>query len=100
DVSRFEVLERLRPTSEQLTGGYQRFAQTPSGVSPLSPPGMQGGNYLAAGIEQDVKGAPTASGATHAAMNTKRFRKLAPLQERSDLFERQGPPDAPIALVS
>jgi 2-oxoglutarate/2-oxoacid ferredoxin oxidoreductase subunit alpha len=100
DVSRFEVLERLRPTSEQLTGGYQRFAETPSGVSPLSHPGMQGGNYLAAGIEHDVKGAPTASGATHAAMNTKRFRKLAPLQERSDLFERQGPPDAPIALVS
>src|SRR4029453_10471087 len=65
-----------------------------------SHPGMQGGNYLAAGIEHDVKGAPTASGATHAAMNTKRFRKLAPLKERSHLSEPQGPPDAPIALVS
>jgi 2-oxoglutarate ferredoxin oxidoreductase subunit alpha len=61
---------------------------------------MEGGNYLAAGIEHDVKGAPTASGAIHASMNEKRFRKLAPLQERSDLFERLGPPDAPLALVS
>jgi len=100
DVSRFEVVERVRPTPEQLAGGYQRFAATPSGVSPLTHPGMEGGNYLAAGIEHDLKGAPTASGAIHAAMNEKRFRKLAPLQERSDLFEGLGPPDAPLALVS
>jgi 2-oxoglutarate ferredoxin oxidoreductase subunit alpha len=36
----------------------------------------------------------------HAAMNAKRFRKLDPLQTRTDLFERQGDPDAPLALVS
>lgn len=100
DVSRFEVLERLRPTAEQLAQGYQRFADAPSGVSPLSHPGMKGGNYLAAGIEHDARGAPTASGAVHAAMNAKRFRKLDPLQTRTDLFERQGPPDASLALVS
>jgi len=100
DVSRFELVERLRPTPEQLAEGYQRFADTPSGVSPLSHPGMAGGNYLAAGIEHDARGAPTASGAIHAAMNAKRFRKLAPLQERSDLFETQGPADAPLALIS
>ena len=33
-------------------------------------------------------------------MNEKRFRKLAPLQERRDLFEISGPADAPLALVS
>jgi 2-oxoglutarate ferredoxin oxidoreductase subunit alpha len=100
DVSRLEVLERVRPTPEQLAKGYQRFLDTPSGVSPLSHPGMQGGNYLAAGIEHDSKGAPTASGAVHAAMNAKRFRKLEPLQHRADLFQREGPPDASLALVS
>jgi len=100
DVSRFELVERLRPTPEQLAGGYQRFSATSSGISPISHPGMEGGNYLAAGIEHDVNGAPTASGAIHAAMNEKRFQKLAPLQERTDLFERLGPPDAPLALVS
>jgi len=100
DVSRFEVLHRLVPTPEQLAEGYQRFAETPSGVSPLSHPGMPGGNYLAAGIEHDVRGAPTASGAVHASMNAKRFRKLGALQERADLFEREGPRDAPLGLVS
>ncbi len=69
-------------------------------MSPLSHPGMKGGNYLAAGIEHDAKGAPTASGVVHAAMNAKRFRKLDPLQSRGDLFERQGDTDAPLALVS
>ncbi|MGZ3446485.1 MAG: 2-oxoacid:acceptor oxidoreductase subunit alpha [Myxococcaceae bacterium] len=100
DVSGFEILERLRPTEEQLAQGYQRFADMPTGVSPISHPGMKGGNYLAAGIEHDRKGAPTASGAVHAAMNAKRFRKLDPLQDRADLFEHQGPRDAPLALVS
>jgi 2-oxoglutarate ferredoxin oxidoreductase subunit alpha len=100
DVSRFEIVERLRPTEEQLAQGYQRFADMPTGVSPISHPGMKGGNYLAAGIEHDRKGAPTASGAMHAAMNAKRFRKLDPLQDRADLFEHEGPRDAPLALVS
>ncbi len=31
DVSRFEILERLRPTEEQLAQGYQRFADCPPG---------------------------------------------------------------------
>jgi len=100
DVSRFELVERLRPTEEQLAQGYERFADTPTGVSPISHPGMKGGNYLAAGIEHDRKGAPTASGSVHAAMNAKRFRKLDPLQDRADLFQHEGPQDAPLALVS
>jgi 2-oxoglutarate ferredoxin oxidoreductase subunit alpha len=33
-------------------------------------------------------------------MNEKRFRKLAPLRERADLFEIQGAANAPLALVS
>jgi 2-oxoglutarate ferredoxin oxidoreductase subunit alpha len=32
-------------------------------------------------------------------MNDKRFRKLAPLQQRRDLFHIDGDPDAPFALV-
>jgi len=100
DLGQIAVLERLRPTTEQLQDGYQRFADTPSGVSPISHPGMKGGNYLAAGIEHDRRGAPTASGAVHAAMNVKRFRKLDPLQGRTDLFQQLGDRDAPLALVS
>jgi len=100
DTSRFEILERLQPSSAELEAGYSRFRFTESGISPISHPGMKGGNYLGAGIEHNEKGDPTASGAMHAKMTDKRFRKFDPLREREDLFRIEGDPDAPLALVS
>jgi 2-oxoglutarate ferredoxin oxidoreductase subunit alpha len=99
DTSAFRLAERRRPSPPELDK-YQRFAITDSGISPLSEPGMPGGNYLASGIEHNESGAPTASGAVHARMNEKRTRKLAPLTMRRDLFDIYGPADAPIAMVS
>jgi 2-oxoglutarate ferredoxin oxidoreductase subunit alpha len=61
---------------------------------------LAGGNYLAAGIEHNELGRPTASGEMHARMNEKRFRKFSPLRNRRDLFVIEGDPDAPIGLVS
>jgi 2-oxoglutarate ferredoxin oxidoreductase subunit alpha len=61
---------------------------------------MAGGNYLAAGIEHNELGRPTASGELHARMNEKRFRKFNPLKNRRDLFVVEGDPNAPIGLVS
>jgi 2-oxoglutarate ferredoxin oxidoreductase subunit alpha len=61
---------------------------------------MARGNYLGAGIEHTEQGHPTASGKVHAAMNDKRFRKLAPLKHRRDLFQIEGDPEAPLALVA
>ena len=77
-----------------------RFRLTESGVSPISHPGMKGGNYLASGIEHTETGAPTASGSVHAKMNEKRLHKLAPLKSRDDLFLTYGPASAPLALVA
>jgi 2-oxoglutarate ferredoxin oxidoreductase subunit alpha len=99
DLSRFPVVERLRPTEIELRD-YKRFRVTDSGMSPLSQPGMAGGSYLASGIEHNEVGAPTASGEVHARMNEKRLRKLEPLKERRDLFRTEGDPAAPLALVS
>jgi 2-oxoglutarate ferredoxin oxidoreductase subunit alpha len=99
DTSGFVVEERLQPTAEQLVD-YTRFKLTPSGVSPISHPGVLGGTYLAAGIEHTEKGDPTASGAMHTAMNEKRFRKLAPLKDDPRFFEVFGDQDAPVGLVS
>jgi len=69
-------------------------------VSPISHPGMKGGNYLASGIEHTESGAPTATGSIHAKMNEKRMRKLMPLKSRKDLFVHKGSASAPLALVS
>jgi 2-oxoglutarate ferredoxin oxidoreductase subunit alpha len=99
DTSALPVVERRRPSPPELEN-YHRFAVTDSGISPLSEPGMCGGNYLASGIEHNEAGSPTASGAVHARMNDKRIRKLEPLTRRRDLFDLYGRADAPIGMIS
>jgi 2-oxoglutarate ferredoxin oxidoreductase subunit alpha len=99
DTSAFTIVNRKRPAAEDLVD-YARFKLTADGISPLSHPGMKGGNYLCAGIEHNERGEPTSSGALHTKMNEKRFRKLAPLTARDDLFETHGDVGAPVGLIS
>jgi 2-oxoglutarate ferredoxin oxidoreductase subunit alpha len=99
DTSRFAVENRQVPGEGELEP-YVRFRITESGVSPISHPGLPGGNYLASGIEHTETGAPTANGEIHARMNEKRLRKLQPLKARRDLFLVEGPRDAQIGLVA
>ena len=99
DTSQVRVVERRRPRADELEH-YARFRMTDGGVSPISHPGMPGGTYLAAGIEHNEHGDPTASGLVHARMNEKRIRKLDPLRTRADLFHVEGDDAAPLALVS
>ncbi len=99
DTSAFTIEHRRVPTAAELER-YDRFQMTESGISPISHPGMLGGNYLAAGIEHNEHGDPTVSGQVHARMNEKRFKKLDPLKQRRDLFLIEGDPDAPLAMIA
>lgn len=99
DVGSMQRVDRRRPTPAELKD-YVRFRITESGISPISRPGMAGGNYLASGIEHNEYGAPTASGEVHARMNDKRLKKLNPLKTRYDLFVQDGDADAPLGLIS
>jgi 2-oxoglutarate ferredoxin oxidoreductase subunit alpha len=99
DTSGIKLVERLRPTAAELEN-YTRFRFTESGISPISHPGMKGGNYLAAGIEHNELGEPTANGEMHARMNDKRLKKMDPLRERRDLFLLEGDADATLGLIS
>jgi 2-oxoglutarate ferredoxin oxidoreductase subunit alpha len=99
DASKIQLVERRRPAEKELEQ-YVRFRPTESGISPISHPGMKGGNYLASGIEHNEKGSPTANGEIHARMNEKRLRKFLPLKARRDLFLREGSPDAPLGVIS
>jgi 2-oxoglutarate ferredoxin oxidoreductase subunit alpha len=94
-----KIEERRKPTAAELEH-YVRYKITESGISPISHPGMKGGNYLASGIEHTESGAPTATGSIHAKMNEKRLSKLTPLKRRKDLFVSKGPVDAPLGLIS
>jgi 2-oxoglutarate ferredoxin oxidoreductase subunit alpha len=99
DPGRFTIVDRRRPSPRELEA-YVRYALTESGISPISEPGMPGGNYLAAGIEHNEHGAPTANGVMHAKMNEKRIRKLDPLMQWRGAVTIAGDPDAPIGLVA
>lgn len=99
DTAGLRIVDRLAPSAADLEH-YTRFQLTESGISPISHPGMRGGNYLAAGIEHDQHGAPTASGETHTRMNDKRLNKFNSLKERRDLFVVEGDPDAQIGVIS
>ena len=99
DPAQFTLVERRQPTSEELEN-YRRFAFTDTGISPISHPGMPGGNYLAAGIEHTESGAPTASGELHARMNEKRLHKFDPLKQRRDLFVLEGDPGATVGVIA
>jgi len=99
DTGRFEVVDRREPSAAEMQD-YVRFRITETGVSPISKPGMPGGNYLASGIEHNERGAPTAGGGMHAKMNEKRIRKLDPLKSRRDLFILEGDADAPFGLLA
>jgi len=91
--------ERRRPSAAELEH-YDRFRITSDGISPLSFPGLAGGAYQGAGIEHNEHGSPTASGAVHARMTEKRFRKFEPLRTADDLIRIEGDLRAELALIS
>jgi 2-oxoglutarate ferredoxin oxidoreductase subunit alpha len=72
--------------------GYQRYALTESGVSPMAIPGTAGATYTADGLEHNERGTPSSQAADHAAQMDKRARKLARLDpgERWASVEGEG----------
>lgn len=55
---------------------YQRYAVTESGISPMSIPGIDGGQYTADGLEHSPSGLPSSQTEHHAEQMDKRLRKL------------------------
>jgi 2-oxoglutarate ferredoxin oxidoreductase subunit alpha len=58
------------------TEGYQRYALTESGVSPVAVPGMPGNAYTAEGLEHNERGIPSSQSRDHLTQLAKRERKL------------------------
>jgi len=56
--------------------GYQRYAITESGVSPMAIPGTPGATYTADGLEHNERGTPSSQSSDHLAQMDKRARKL------------------------
>ncbi len=93
-----EVKERLRPTEDELVD-YRRYKETPNGVSPMTWPGIQGGEYQTNGLEHDEYGHPTSMHIIHEKMNDKRYRKLRPIRDEYHFIRRYGPEDADVGIL-
>ncbi len=81
---------------------YLRYKVTVDGISPMSLPGMPGGQYTAEGLEKAESGAPIYTPEAHTRNFEKRARKLANAlhdYEEWKMYETFGNPRAPIAIV-
>jgi 2-oxoglutarate ferredoxin oxidoreductase subunit alpha len=100
DLSRVPIIERRKPTAEELTH-YGRYRFTPEHVSPMSIPGMEGGGYVAEGLEHDERGYPAASNhENHLQSTKKRYGKLQAAEAiANDMVRIHGDPHPEIGVI-
>ncbi len=78
DLSNIVLDDRALPTGEMLEN-YNRFADSETGVSPMSVPGTENGMYVTTGLEHDEAGLADYTPENRVKMVAKRFRKLETL---------------------
>jgi 2-oxoglutarate ferredoxin oxidoreductase subunit alpha len=93
-----DVRGRLVPTPEDLVH-YERYRDTPTGVSPMAIPGTKGGTYQTNGLEHDESGRPNSQYLAHEMMNAKRYRKMWSIRDRYHYHRRYGPEKAKVGIV-
>ncbi|MBI3996197.1 MAG: 2-oxoacid:acceptor oxidoreductase subunit alpha [Candidatus Omnitrophica bacterium] len=100
DLSRVPVLERRTPAGQELVN-YGRYRFTPDHVSPMSIPGMDGGGYVAEGLEHDEHGYPAASNhENHLRSTKKRYGKFQAVEAiANDLTRTYGEPHPAIGVI-
>jgi len=98
DFESVKIAKKLTPR-RLSRGGFKRFADTPDGVSPMTWPGVKGGEYLCSGIEHDERGAPTAKYTVHEKMCSKRHKKLKSLENNFKFIRTYGEEHPKIAVV-
>jgi len=106
DITKVRVVDRKKPSEADLAKvtrrhGFERYAYTEDGISPMSVPGMRGGSYLCSGLEHDSFGAPVSGVGGHVKMTEKRWGKLSSVPERYDhLTIVAGDADAEVGVVA
>jgi 2-oxoglutarate ferredoxin oxidoreductase subunit alpha len=93
-----EVVGRQVPSAGDLEN-YERYRDTKSGISPMSWPGIKGGEYQTNGLEHRADGSPTSMHIVHEQMNAKRYRKLTPVRDKYSIFKRYGSEQADVGII-
>lgn len=102
-------LNRVKLVGRQLwdqkvngAGKFERFADTPTSISPMSLPGMKDGQYVAEGLEHLASGEPDYTPEMHSANMFKRGKKVrqaAADAEPWGMLERFGDMNAPVSIL-
>jgi len=93
-----EVVNRQAPSAGELPS-FKRYLDTESGISPMTWPGMKGGEYQTNGLEHDEAGKPSSMHVVHEKMNAKRYRKLRGVRDKYSFFRTYGPENADLGIV-
>jgi len=93
-----EVIGRQVPSAGDLRE-YKRYKETKSGISPMSWPGMKGGEYQTNGLEHDEDGSPSSMFLVHEKMNAKRYRKLRLVRDKYSFYRRYGAEKADVGII-
>ncbi len=106
DIDMFKVkIERGELLTEsQNGGGYKRYLDTKTGISPRAIPGMAGMNYIAASDEHDEEGTVISDVFTDPAkrivMMEKRMRKMETALKNLPDPKLEGPADADLTFIT
>jgi 2-oxoglutarate ferredoxin oxidoreductase subunit alpha len=100
DPSKVPLVERRIPKVEELPG-YKRYRFTQDNISPMAIPGMDGGGYIAEGLEHDERGYPAASNhENHLRLTRKRYGKFQAVEAvANDLARRYGEMHPEIGII-
>jgi 2-oxoglutarate/2-oxoacid ferredoxin oxidoreductase subunit alpha len=93
-----EVVGRQVPSAGDLRE-YKRYKETKSGISPMSWPGMKGGEYQTNGLEHGEDGTPSSMHIVHEKMNAKRYRKLRQVRAKYSFYRRYGAEKAEVGII-
>lgn len=95
------AVDRAKPAPfEFKTGTFPRYALTASGVSPMSTPGIAGGEYQTTGLAHSERGRPTSQVELNKLQAEKRWRKLRSISEELSFVRHYGPEDAKLGIFA
>ncbi len=84
DWNALPVFDRKRPPTQEIPN-FERYMDTPTGVSAFSIPGVDDLPYIAGGMEHGSTGAPSATAEGHFTMSAKRANKVEAMRKSLDL---------------
>lgn len=103
DLSRVHHVPRLLWDQKvNGSGDFLRYRQTDTGISPMSLPGMKGGQYVAEGLEHEEGGEPGYTPELHSgnmAKRAKKIREAARDAAKWGMLEEFGDKDARVAIM-